>query len=104
MIFSTTPNIPGHEIEANLGVVSGNVVQSKHMIRDFMAGLKGIIGGEVKGYTELYADSRDTALARMVTASEQVNADAIVNIRFATSAIMTNASEILVYGTAVKLR
>lgn len=104
MIFSTTPNVPGHEIKVNLGVVSGNVVQSKHLISDFMAGLKGIIGGEVKGYTELYADSRDTALARMVKEGNKMDADAIINIRFATSAIMTNAAEILVYGTAVKLR
>ncbi len=104
MQFSTTPEISGRLIAENLGVVVGNVVQSKHIGRDLMAGLKGIIGGEIAGYTEMLADARDVAIARMVEEAKKRNADAIVNIRFTTSAIMTNASEILAYGTAVKLQ
>ncbi len=104
MIFSTTPDIPGREISETLGVVTGNIVQSKHVGRDLMAGLKGIIGGEIVGYTEMLADARDKAIERMVAEAQKREADAIVNIRFTTSAIMTNASEMLAYGTAVKLK
>lgn len=104
MIFTTTPDVPGREIETNLGVVVGNVVQSKHVGRDIMAALKGLVGGEIKGYTEMLADARDIAIERMVTEARRRGADAVVNIRFTTSAIMANASEILVYGTAVKLK
>ncbi len=104
MIFSTTPDVPGREITQCLGVVSGNVVQSKHVGRDLMAGLKSIIGGEIKGYTEMLTDARNEAIRRMVEQAQQQNADAIVNIRFTTSTIMANASEMLAYGTAVKLK
>ena len=104
MIFSTTSDVPGREISENLGVVAGNIVQSKHVGRDLMAGLKGIIGGEIVGYTEMLADARDVAIERMVIEAKNRDADAIVNIRFTTSAIMTKASEILAYGTAVKLK
>ena len=104
MIFATTPDVPGREITENLGVVVGNIVQSKHVGRDFMAALKGLVGGEIKGYTEMLADARDLAIERMVTEAQRRGADAVVNIRFTTSAIMANASEIMVYGTAVKLK
>jgi uncharacterized protein YbjQ (UPF0145 family) len=104
MIFSTTPDVPGREISENLGVVAGNIVQSKHAGRDIMAGLKSIVGGEIAGYTEMLADARDKAIERMVTEAQKREADAIINIRFTTSAIMTNASEMLAYGTAVKLK
>ena len=104
MIFSTTPDVPGREITENLGVVAGNIVQSKHVGRDLMAGLKGIVGGEISGYTEMLADARDKAIERMVAEAEKRDADAVVNIRFTTSAIMANASEMLAYGTAVKLK
>ena len=103
MQFSTTPEIPGKVIKENLGIVAGNVVQSKHVGRDLMAGLKGLIGGEIVGYTEMLADARDVAIERMVDEAKKRGADAIVNIRFTTSNIMANASEILAYGTAVKL-
>ena len=103
MQFSTTPEIPGKLIKENLGVVAGNVVQSKHVGRDLMAGLKGLIGGEIVGYTEMLADARDVAIERMVDEAKKRGADAVVNIRFTTSNIMANASEILAYGTAVKL-
>ncbi len=104
MIFSTTATVPDKEISENLGVVAGNIVQSKHVGRDLMAGLKGLIGGEIVGYTEMLADARDIAIERMVNEAKARDADAIVNIRFTTSAIMTNASEMLAYGTAVKLK
>jgi len=104
MQFSTTPEIPGKLIAENLGVVAGNVVQSKHVGRDLMAGLKGLIGGEIVGYTEMLADARDVAIERMVDEAKKRGADAVINIRFTTSNIMANASEILAYGTAVKLK
>jgi len=104
MIYSTTPDVPGREISENLGVVAGNIVQSKHVGRDLMAGLKSIVGGEISGYTEMLADARDKAIQRMVEEAQKRDADAIVNIRFTTSAIMNNASEMLAYGTAVKLK
>ncbi len=104
MLFSTTPDLPGKEILECLGVVTGNVVQSKNVGRDIMAGLKGLVGGEIKGYTEMLSEARDKAIIRMVEQAEEKGADAIVNIRFTTSAIMANASEILAYGTAVKIK
>ncbi len=103
MQFSTTQEIPGKKIEENLGIVAGNVVQSKHVGRDFMANLKSIVGGEIVGYTEMLADARDVAIERMVAEARSRDADAIINVRFTTSAIMASASEILAYGTAVKL-
>ncbi len=104
MIHSTTETIPGREISDSVGVVMGNVVQAKHIGRDIMAGLKGIVGGEIRGYTEMLNEARDIAIGRMVESAEQKNADAIVGIRFTTSSIMDGSSEILVFGTAVKLR
>jgi uncharacterized protein YbjQ (UPF0145 family) len=103
MIYSTTEIIPGREISESVGVVMGNVVQAKHIGRDIMAGLKGIVGGEIRGYTEMLNEARDIAIGRMVESAEQKNADAIVGIRFTTSSIMDGSSEILVFGTAVKL-
>ncbi|WP_104398957.1 heavy metal-binding domain-containing protein [Vibrio penaeicida] len=104
MIFTTTETIPGKEIESVVGVVTGNVVQSKHIGRDIMAGLKGLVGGELKGYTEMLSESRDTAIERLVQQARELNADAIVGIRFTTSSIMDGSSEILVFGTAVKIK
>ena len=103
MIFTTTETIPGREISEIVGIVSGNVVQSKHIGRDIMAGLKSIVGGEIRGYTEKLNDARDTAITRMVSSAQKKNPDAIIGIRFTTSAIMDGSSEILVFGTAVKL-
>lgn len=103
MIYSTTETIPGRDITAIVGVVTGNVVQSKHIGRDIMAGLKSIVGGEIRGYTEMLTDARDLAIERLVANAQEKGADAIVGIRFSTSAIMEGASEIMVFGTAVKL-
>ena len=104
MIYSTTDTIPGREITEIVGVVTGNVVQAKHIGRDIMAGLKGIIGGEIRGYTEMLTDARDIAIQRLVENAIEKGADAVVGIRFTTSAIMDGSSEIMVFGTAVKLK
>jgi uncharacterized protein YbjQ (UPF0145 family) len=104
MIYTTTPDVPGREITEVLGVVMGNVVQSKHIGRDVMASLKAIVGGEIKGYTEMLTEARNEAVGRLVASAQDKGADAIVNIRFTTSAIMNGSSEILAYGTAVKLK
>ncbi|HHI5022429.1 TPA: heavy metal-binding domain-containing protein [Vibrio parahaemolyticus] len=103
MIYTTTDTIPGKEIAEVRGVVSGNVVQSKHIGRDLMAGLKSIVGGEIRGYTEMMTEARDIATQRMVEQANQKGADAIVGIRFTTSSIVDGSSEILAFGTAVKL-
>ncbi|WP_159739944.1 heavy metal-binding domain-containing protein [Vibrio atypicus] len=104
MIFTTTESVPNREIEEILGVVTGNVVQTKHVGRDIMAGFKSIVGGELKGYTEMLSEARDTAIERLVSEATDLGADAVVGIRFSTSAIMDGSSEIMVFGTAVKLR
>lgn len=104
MIYTNTPDVPGREIMEVLGVVTGNVVQTKHVGRDIMAGLQTIIGGEIAGYTEMLTEARHKAISRMVEAAFEMDADAIVSLRFTTSSIMKNASEILAYGTAVKLK
>ena len=104
MIFTTTETVPGKEIEEILGVVTGNVVQSKHVGRDIMAGLKSIVGGELKGYTEMLTEARDMAVERLVKDASNLGADAVVCIRFTTSAVADGASEIMAFGTAVRLR
>ena len=104
MIYTTTESVPGHEIVEIVGVVTGNVVQSKHIGRDIMAGLKTIVGGEIRGYTEMMTEARNEAVSRLVAAAQEKGADAVVGIRFATSAIMEGSSEILVFGTGVKLK
>ena len=95
--------VPGKEIEA-IGVVTGNVVQAKHIGRDIMAGLKNIAGGEIKSYTDLLNESRSIAKDRMVAEAEALGADAIISMRFDASSIMEGTSEILAYGTAVKIK
>ncbi len=104
MIYTTTDSIPGREVAEILGVVTGNVVQTKHVGKDIMAGLKSLVGGEIGGYSEMLTEARQTAISRMVKAALELDADAIICLRFTTSSIMTNASEVLAYGTAVKLK
>ena len=104
MIYTNTPDVPGHEITETLGIVTGNVVQTKHLGKDLMAGLKSLVGGEITAYTEMLTEARHKAISRLVAAAIEMDADAVVNLRFATSNIMSNASEILAYGTAVKLK
>ncbi len=93
--------IPGKEFEA-LGMVKGTVVQSKNIGRDFMAGMKTIVGGEIAGYTEMLKEARQIATKRMVDEAEALGADAIVGVRFGSSAVMQGAAEVIAYGTAVK--
>lgn len=95
--------IPGSEIEA-LGIVKGTVVQSKNFGKDFMAGMKTLVGGEIAGYTEMLNEARQIAVKRMVDEAQKLGADAIINIRFSSSAIMQGAAEVIAYGTAVKIR
>jgi uncharacterized protein YbjQ (UPF0145 family) len=104
MILSNTETIPGKQIAEFYGVVSGNTVRAKHVGRDIMAGLKNIVGGELAGYTELLKDSREEATQRMVKQAEAMGANAIVNVRFATSSISQGAAELFAYGTAVRVR
>jgi uncharacterized protein YbjQ (UPF0145 family) len=104
MILVTTDTIPGKEIKESLGIVKGQVVQSKHIGKDFMAGLKTVVGGEIEGYTEMIAEAREIATSRMIEEANRMGADAIVGIRYGSSAIMDGASEMLAYGTAVKIK
>ena len=104
MIYTNTPDVPGREIQEILGVVSGNVVQAKHVGKDILAGLKSLIGGEITAYTEMLTEARQKAIGRMVDEAVKYKADAVVNLRFTTSSIMNGCSEILAYGTAVKLK
>ncbi len=104
MILSNTETIPGKQIAEFYGVVSGNTVRAKHVGRDIMAGLKNIVGGELAGYTELLQDSREEATQRMIQQAQAMGANAIVNVRFATSSISQGAAELFAYGTAVRVR
>ena len=103
MIISNTQTIPGKEITEFYGVVSGSTVRAKHIGRDMMASLKNIVGGELKGYTELLEESRQEALRRMLRQAEDMGANAVVNVRFATSSVAQGAAELFAYGTAVRV-
>lgn len=101
MIITNIETVPGRTITDHLGLVQGNTVRAKHVGRDIMAGLKNIVGGELKGYTELLTDARHEATQRMIEEAEDKGANAVVNVRFSTSSITAGASELYVYGTAV---
>lgn len=101
MILTNTEEIPGKRITQFYGVVSGSTVRAKHIGRDFMAGLKNIVGGELKGYTELLHEAREEALERMRQQAQSLGANAVVNVRFSTSSISQGAAELFAYGTAV---
>jgi uncharacterized protein YbjQ (UPF0145 family) len=103
MEISNTESIPGRTIVQFYGVVTGNTVRAKHIGRDIMAGLKNIVGGELVGYTELLQDSRKEATDRMLQQAESMGANAVVNVRFATSSISQGAAELFAYGTAVRV-
>ncbi|MCG8574439.1 MAG: YbjQ family protein [Flavobacteriales bacterium] len=103
MIISTTETIPNKEITEILGIARGSTVRARNIGRDFFAGLKNIVGGEIDEYTKLQAQSREQAMQRMIQDAEKLGADAIINVRLTTSMVMQGASEILAYGTAVKL-
>jgi uncharacterized protein YbjQ (UPF0145 family) len=103
MIITNVEQVPGRTVIEHFGLVSGSTVRAKHVGRDFMAGLKNIVGGELKGYTELLVDARQQATQRMIEQAEALGADAIINVRFSTSSVAQGAAEIYVYGTAVRL-
>ncbi len=104
MILSNTETVPGKKIVEFYGIVTGSTVRAKHIGRDIMAGLKNIVGGELKGYTELLGDARQEALDRMTAQAESMGANAVVNVRFATSSVAQGAAELFAYGTAVKVQ
>ena len=104
MILANTDFIPGREIKDILGLVRGNTIQAKHIGKDVVAGFRNFVGGEIKEYTQMLSEARELALKRMEDKAQSMGADAVINIRFTTSAVMASAAEILCYGTAVKLK
>ncbi len=104
MIVTTTQDIPGREITEILDIARGNSVRARHAGRDIMASLRNLVGGEISEYAKLQAETREMATRRMIDFAESIGADAVLNVRYTTSMIAAGASEILAYGTAVKLR
>lgn len=103
MILTNLNTVPGKEIVEHFGIVQGSTVRAKHVGRDIMAGLKNIVGGELKGYTELLQDSREESVERMKLQAQEMGANAVINIRFATSSVAQGAAELFTYGTAVRV-
>lgn len=104
MLILTTEQVYGKEIRECLGLVKGEIVQSKHVGKDFLAGVKNIVGGEVKSYTAMISEARSIATDRMIKDAERLGADAIIGVRYGSSGVMQGAAEIIAYGTAVKLK
>ncbi len=103
MLLLNIDYVPGRELEA-LGMVKGTVVQSKNFGKDFMAAMKTLVGGEIESYTEMLIEARQIATKRMVDEANALGADAVINVRFGSSAVMQGAAEVIAYGTAVKLK
>jgi len=101
IMVTTTEYLPGYRVKKVLGMVSGSVVRARHLGRDILASLRNIVGGEIKEYTELLARSREEAVKRMVEKAKGLGANAVIGVRFTTSAIMSGAAEVVAYGTAV---
>ena len=104
MILSNIEVVPGKQITAFFGVVSGSTVRAKHIGKDILAGFKNIVGGELKAYTELISEARNEAIARMVKEAESLGANAVVNVRFSTCSVAQGAAELFAYGTAVTVQ
>ncbi|MAE09924.1 MAG: hypothetical protein CMF78_01870 [Candidatus Marinimicrobia bacterium] len=104
MIISTLEQIAGYKITESLGVVAGNTIRARHLGKDIVAGLRTVVGGEIKEYTGMLAESREQSLQRMIEKGKELNADGIIGVRFQTSMIMSTTAELLAYGTAVKLQ
>jgi uncharacterized protein YbjQ (UPF0145 family) len=104
MIITNIEEVPGKTITEHLGMVQGNTVRSKHAGRDIMAGFKNLVGGELKGYTELLTESREEATDRMIEQARALGANAVLNVRFSTSSVTAGAAELFVYGTAVVVK
>lgn len=103
MIVTTSENIPNKSIKEIIGITQGSAVRARHVGSDIFAGLKNLVGGEIKGYTKLLTESREQALQRMIENAKEMGADAVINVRFQSSMIMQGTSEMFAYGTAVKL-
>ena len=104
MMLTNMESVPGKTIVEHFGLVSGSTVRAKHVGKDILAGLKNIVGGELKGYTELLQESRLQSTNRMIKQAQQLGANAIVNVRYATSSVAQGAAELYVYGTAVRIK
>ena len=104
ILIVTTPDVPGRQVDRVIGLVRGNTVRARHLGKDITAGLKTIVGGEIHEYGKLLAESREQALDRMLAEAESLGANAILNVRFATSMVMQGSAEMLAYGTAVILQ
>lgn len=103
MIITTLESVPGKAVVEHYGLVQGSTIRAKHIGRDLMAGLKNLVGGELKGYTELLQEARQEAIHRMVDQAKGLGANAVLNVRFATSSVTQGAAELLAYGTAVRV-
>ena len=103
MIITTSEEVQGRTIAKTVGLVKGSTIRARHLGKDIMAGLRGMVGGEISEYTKMMAEAREEAINRMVEDAEKQGANAIVNMRFSTSMIMQNAAEVLAYGTGVVL-
>lgn len=103
MILTTLEGVPGKTIVEHYGLVQGSTIRAKHIGKDILASLKNLVGGELKAYTELLQESRQEAVERMVAQAQELEANAVVNIRFATSSVAQGAAELFAYGTAVKV-
>jgi uncharacterized protein YbjQ (UPF0145 family) len=104
IITTTGFEVPGKKVTKILGIVKGNTIRARHIGRDIMAGLKNVVGGEIKSYTEMTTQAREEAFNRMINDAINMKADAIIGIRYSTCMIMQGAAEMLAYGTAVKLK
>ncbi len=104
MLITTQDEFADYEIVETLGLVKGNTIRARHVGKDIMAGLRNLVGGEITEYTKMLAESREQSLDRMVQNAKGLDADAIVCLRFTTSAVMQGSAELLAYGTAVKLK
>jgi len=104
VIIATSGHIEGKKIVKTLGLVKGNTIRAKHLGKDVLAGLRNIVGGEIKEYTEMMAEAREESIRRMVEDANKLGADGIINVRFSTAMVMGRAAELLAYGTAVKLK
>jgi len=102
MLIHNTDFVPGRRITESLGLVRGSTIRAKHIGKDIMAGLRTLVGGEIKEYTEMIMESRNEAVRRMQAQAEKLGADTVINVRFVTSQVMSGAAELLAYGTAVK--
>ncbi len=103
MIVVTTDNISGYKVTETIGIARGNTIRAKHIGKDILASFRMLIGGEIKEYTEMLTEARNAALQRMEWDAQNLGADAVINMRFVTSQVMSGAAELLAYGTAVKL-